>query len=131
MRIYFTEREKHSYFHRQQPLILPSGKTNLFEVAGVKEPNTIQTVRISDVGEIGRAVRAARKAQGLTQREFADISGVGVRFLSELERGKPTAEVGLVLEVLADAGYDVVLQRRQLSSFETNASGRASGEDES
>lgn len=76
-------------------------------------------------------MRAARKAQRLTQREFADISGVGVRFLSELERGKPTAEVGLVLEVLADAGYDVVLQRRRLSSFEGGASGAESQEDES
>ncbi len=94
-------------------------------------PNNNQIVHISDVGEIGRAVRAARKAQGLTQREFADISGVGVRFLSELERGKPTAEVGLVLEVLADAGYDIVLQKRRLSSFVSNVSERESGEDES
>lgn len=97
----------------------------------MSSPDNRQVVRISDVGDIGRAVRAARKAQGLTQREFADISGVGVRFLSELERGKPTAEVGLVLEVLADAGYDVVLQRRRLSSFEADASGADSQEDES
>lgn len=88
----------------------------------MKGPKTNESIHISDVGEIGRAVRAARKAQGLTQREFADISGVGVRFLSELERGKPTAEVGLVLAVLADAGYDIVLQKRQLSSFERDES---------
>lgn len=92
-------------------------------------PNNSQNVRISDVGEIGSAVRAARKAQGLTQREFADISGVGVRFLSELERGKPTAEVGLVLEVLADAGYEIVLQKRQLSSFDGGMSGEGSQRD--
>lgn len=92
-------------------------------------PNNSQSVRISDVREIGRAVRAARKAQGLTQREFADISGVDVRFLSELERGKLTAEVGLVLKVLADAGYDIVLQKRQLSSFDANISGEDSQED--
>lgn len=67
---------------------------------------------VEDVDQIGRALRAARKSQGLTQQEFADVSGVGVRFLSELERGKPTAEVGLVLRVLSDAGYDVVLKRR-------------------
>lgn len=92
-------------------------------------PSNSQNVRISDVAEIGRALRAARKAQGLTQREFADISGVGVRFLSELERGKPTAEVGLVLEVLADAGYEIVLQKRQLSSFDGGISGEGSQED--
>lgn len=75
-----------------------------------------QTIRIAEVGDIGCAIRAARKAQGLTQREFADITGVGVRFLSELERGKPTAEIGLVLEVIAHLGYDIALQKRQLGS---------------
>jgi y4mF family transcriptional regulator len=69
-------------------------------------------VRITDVGEIGAAIRAERKAQGLTQREFADLVGVGVRFLSELERGKETAEVGLVLTVLANLGFDVRLSKR-------------------
>jgi len=67
---------------------------------------------VTGVAEIGRAVRASREAQGLTQREFAAIAGVGVRFLSELENGKETAEIGLVLRVLADAGYDVVLRPR-------------------
>ncbi|MEP4523587.1 MAG: helix-turn-helix domain-containing protein, partial [Alloalcanivorax venustensis] len=38
--------------------------------------------------ELGRRIRAARKAQGLTQVDLAEIAGVGPRFLSELERGK-------------------------------------------
>lgn len=67
-------------------------------------------VRVEDVDTIGRAIRQARKAQGLTQQELADVAGVGVRFLSELERGKPTAEIGLVLRVLADAGLTLVLE---------------------
>jgi y4mF family transcriptional regulator len=87
----------------------------------VNSSSTKETVNINDVSEIGRAVRTARKAQGLTQREFSDLCGVGVRFLSELERGKPTAEVGLVLEVLTGAGYDIVLHRRGLSSPYTAA----------
>lgn len=75
-------------------------------------------VRVTDAETIGELVRSARKAQGLTQREFADIAGVGVRFLSELERGKSTAEVGLVLEVLANAGYDLFARRRGWTSRE-------------
>lgn len=70
----------------------------------------------SDVDDLGQAIRSARKRQGLTQQQFADIVGVGVRFLSELERGKSTAEVGLVLRVLSGAGFDVVLQPRSWSS---------------
>lgn len=86
------------------------------KVSDMNSINNDQTIRITDVGEIGRAIRSARKAQGLTQLEFADITGVGVRFLSELERGKPTAEIGLVLEVIANLGYDIALQKRQLGS---------------
>ena len=71
---------------------------------------------IRDVTALGRLIREARKEQGLTQREFADVAGVGVRFLSELERGKETAEVGLVLRVLTDAGFDVVLEHRSHKS---------------
>ena len=72
-------------------------------------------VHLPDVETVGELIRAARKEQGLTQREFADVTGVGVRFLSELERGKSTAEIGLVLQVLANAGYDLFARRRGLT----------------
>lgn len=39
---------------------------------------------------IGRCVRAQRKAQGATQSDLAALYGVGIRFISELENGKPT-----------------------------------------
>ena len=71
---------------------------------------------IDDVETLGGLIRDARKAQGLTQQEFADVAGVGVRFLSELERGKETAEVGLVLKVLATAGYDLIAEHRSHGS---------------
>ena len=68
--------------------------------------------RVRTSAEIGDALRAARRAQGLTQAKFAALAGVGTRFVSELERGKATAEIGLVLRVLADAGIDVFIERR-------------------
>jgi transcriptional regulator with XRE-family HTH domain len=43
-----------------------------------------------DSAAVGRMIREERKAQGLRQAELAAASGVGVRFLVELERGKPT-----------------------------------------
>ena len=69
-------------------------------------------ILIPDVTTLGSVLRQARKEQGLTQQDFADLAGVGVRFLSELERGKATAEIGLVLEVLRDSGFELVLRRR-------------------
>ena len=54
--------------------------------------------------EIGHIVRAARRAQGLRQDQLAGAAGVGVRFLSELERGKPTVRLEKVLAVLDALG---------------------------
>ncbi|MBA2663944.1 MAG: helix-turn-helix transcriptional regulator [Bradymonadaceae bacterium] len=70
------------------------------------------SISVLDVASLGEALRQARKEQGLTQQDFADIVGVGVRFLSELERGKPTAEIGLVFQVLRGSGFELVLRRR-------------------
>ena len=54
--------------------------------------------------DIGRVVRSARKAAGLRQDELAGAAGVGLRFLGELERGKPTAQIGKALQVLRALG---------------------------
>lgn len=60
--------------------------------------------------ELGRIVRAARRAQGLRQDQLAGAAGVGVRFLSELERGKSTARVGKALAVLEALGCKVRIE---------------------
>lgn len=64
-----------------------------------------------DVIEIGRLIRAERKAQGLRQDELAAASGVGLRFVVELERGKETVQLGKVLAVLAALGCDLTIAR--------------------
>lgn len=56
---------------------------------------------------IGQAIRRARKAMGLRQPELAAAAGVGLRFLVELERGKPTAQLGLTLMVLQAVGLEL------------------------
>lgn len=50
--------------------------------------------------DIGRFVRARRKVNGFTQGELGDLAGVGRRFVSELELGKPTAQMDAVNKVL-------------------------------
>lgn len=54
--------------------------------------------------EIGSTIRTVRKACGLRQDELAGVAGVGVRFLVELEAGKPTAQLGKALQVLDALG---------------------------
>jgi y4mF family transcriptional regulator len=56
------------------------------------------------VEEIGTVVRQTRLAQGLRQDQLAAASGVGLRFLIELERGKPTVRLAKVLAVLDALG---------------------------
>ncbi len=50
--------------------------------------------------EIGNLVRQARKAQQVTQKDLALTAGVGLRFISDLENGKESCEIGKVLTVL-------------------------------
>ena len=56
------------------------------------------------IDEIGTIVRQARLAQGLRQDQLAAAAGVGLRFLVELERGKPTVRLDKVLAVLSALG---------------------------
>ncbi|MCR8921307.1 diguanylate cyclase [Dasania sp. GY-MA-18] len=50
--------------------------------------------------EFGAKIQAFRKAKKLTQAEVSQLCGVGTRFLSELENGKSTVEMGKVLQVI-------------------------------
>ncbi|MBU6371191.1 MAG: type II toxin-antitoxin system Y4mF family antitoxin [Alphaproteobacteria bacterium] len=59
--------------------------------------------------EFGAAIRAARKAQGLRQDQLAGAAGVGVRFIVDLEGGKPTSHIGKALAVAAALGLAVTL----------------------
>lgn len=67
---------------------------------------------ISDSKQLGKAIRDQRKAVGLTQLDAAGLCGVGERFLSELERGKTTAELGKVLQVITRLGLRLVLANK-------------------
>ncbi len=69
------------------------------------------------VVELGRRIRVSRRSSGLTQRDLASLAGVGTRFLSELENGKPTLEIGRVLKVLELLGLELSLQERGWDSL--------------
>ncbi len=60
-----------------------------------------------DVERIARSIHAARRRHGLTQTQLAGLSGTGLRFISELERGKPSVALDKVLAVLAVLGLRV------------------------
>lgn len=67
---------------------------------------------LTDVRTLGASVREARRAQRLTQPDLATIANVGIRFIVDLENGKETCQIGLVLRVMRALGM-----RLQLTSY--------------
>lgn len=73
-----------------------------------------EDVHLDKIKDLGRMVRRLREGRKLSQQEFADLAGVGRRFLSELENGKPTLEFGKVLQVAQAAGISLFARGRSL-----------------
>jgi y4mF family transcriptional regulator len=67
------------------------------------------TYTVLDPAALGRTVRETRRALGLTQPKLALSAGVGVRFLVDIEKGKPTAQIGKIMRVLAALGIELRL----------------------
>lgn len=65
---------------------------------------------INNTKSLGESVRAVRIASGLTQAELSALCGVSAPFISGLEQGKPSARVGLVLQVCEGLGIRVALE---------------------
>lgn len=66
------------------------------------------------VEHLGKLVRDTRKSQKLTQEQLAAATGVGVRFIRELEQGKESCHIGKVLLVLTMLGIDVQIGGKNL-----------------
>lgn len=58
---------------------------------------------------IGETVRSTRKAQGLTQQDLALACGTGLRFIIDLEKGKPTCQLAKTLLVIQTLGITIAL----------------------
>lgn len=59
---------------------------------------------ISNSKELGLLIKTTRKTQGMTQAELAGASGTGVRFIVDIERGKPTCELEKTLLIVSMLG---------------------------
>ena len=68
----------------------------------------MRTIRNS--AELGAAIRAERKRLKVTQKELAMAAGTGLRFLIELERGKPTSRIEGVFKVLQALGMTLTVK---------------------
>lgn len=77
--------------------------------------------------DLGTAVRAARKQLGLRQPELALAAGVGIRFIVELEAGKPTVRFENVLRVIDALGGELALLGLQPARSDADDAGPRHG----
>lgn len=57
--------------------------------------------------QLGTAIRTRRKQFKITQKELAMTCGTGLRFIVDLEKGKPTCQIGKTLQVLHALGLAI------------------------
>ena len=69
-------------------------------------------MKITDAASLGNAIRLRRKELKYTQGYISEITGLSVSFLSDLENGKPTAEIGKTIEVINVLGLDILVEAR-------------------
>lgn len=65
----------------------------------------------SSIAILGKAIEAERKRRKLTQSQLADLSDTSINFISQIERGKKTAQIGKVIDVLQILGIQLVLEK--------------------
>ena len=57
--------------------------------------------------QLGTSIRARRRELEVTQKDLALTCGTGLRFIIDLEKGKPTCQIGKVLAVLQALGLEL------------------------
>lgn len=69
-------------------------------------------MKITDAKSYGEAIRNRRKELGYTQAYLAEFTGFSVSFISDLERGKETAEIGKAIYLANLLGMDLCMEKR-------------------
>ena len=62
--------------------------------------------------ELGERIKKRRKELGYTQQFLSDFTGLSVTFISQVERGKTTAEIEKTIQLINTLGLDLLIQER-------------------
>ncbi len=69
-------------------------------------------MRITSVSELGTFIRNRRKQLGYTQAQLSDYSGISASFISNLENGKETTEIGKAMFLMQLLGLNLEIGSR-------------------
>ena len=69
-------------------------------------------MKVIDSKTLGQIIRERRKELNYTQAYLSEFTGLSVTFISDLERGKPTAEIEKTIRLINILGMDLLIERR-------------------
>ena len=65
------------------------------------------------IERLGEKIRNERKLRKITQNELAQLSKLGLNFISQIENGKTTAHIGKVFQVLGVLGFEIDVKHKK------------------
>ena len=69
-------------------------------------------MKVISTEDFGKELKRIRKKKGYTQAQLSEISGFSASFISELENGKKTAEIGKAFYLVNLLGLDINIDER-------------------
>ena len=87
-------------------------RKNTYLLINLAQEGLVISVKINNAEMLGLAIRKRRKELGYTQGFIADFTGLSVSFISDVERGKVTAEIGKIIKLVSTLGLDILIESR-------------------
>lgn len=69
-------------------------------------------MKINTCADFGKCIKARRKELGYTQSYVSEVTGLSASFISDLENGKATTELGKAIRLANILGIDVLTEKR-------------------
>ncbi len=70
-------------------------------------------MQVNDPLSLGQAIRNRRKELSYTQKYISEVTGFSMSFLSDLENGKATCEIGKTIHLINLLGLDIDIEARE------------------
>lgn len=71
-----------------------------------------QGMKIIDSKSLGELICKRRKELGYTQKYLSEFTGLSITFISQVEHGKPTAEIEKTIQLINILGLDLFIEKR-------------------
>ncbi len=85
-------------------------KTKILPIGNVNH----EPIRIHSTGELGAVLKDRRRQQKMRQSDLAALAGTGIRYIVDLENGKPTARIGPALKLIEWLGLEVTIREKRI-----------------